>query len=230
MVSKGMRRYRQRSNAHTQLIEEQDEGLLNLDMLFGRQAPRRLEVGFGHGSFLSLMAAAHPEEDFLGIEIQELRVNKTAHKSDKLHAHNVRLFRGEAHHFVRNRVPVASLKRAYVLFSDPWPKAKHRRRRLMNRSFLLDLIYTLETDGELIIATDTLNYCFQALSNISTLPAICSNCYAPQGYRINIPTRFPTVFEIHKKREGCDIGYLKLRRTTSPLPPRLPWNPVRYQS
>ncbi len=226
MVSKGMRRYRQRGNAHARLVEDQDSCLLNYTELFGRDAPTRLEVGFGHGTFLSQMAAAHPDENFIGIELQELRVNKTAHKSDKLEAHNVRLYRGEAHRFVRQRLPQASLKRAYVLFSDPWPKAKHRRRRLMNRSFLLDLIYAMETDGEIIIATDTLNYCFQALSNFSTLPNLCKNIYAPQGYQINIPTRFPTVFEVHKKKEGWDIGYLKMRRTDAQLPPRLPWNPV----
>ncbi len=229
MVSKGMQRYRERSSAQTNLIEDIDGDVLDFETLFGRQAPTRLEVGFGHGTFLSEMAASHPDEDFIGIEMQALRVTKTAHKSNKLDAQNVRLYHGEAHAFVRNRLPQACLKRAYVLFSDPWPKAKHRRRRLMNRSFLLDLIYGLERGGQLIIATDTLNYCFQVLSNLSTLPGILHNDYAPAGYRINIPTRFPTIFEIHKKREGCDIGYLKCTRTDQAQPPRLPWTPPGTQ-
>lgn len=226
MVSKGMRRYRHRSTAHRRLIDEAVEGNIDFQQCFGRVAPVRLEIGFGHGEFISQMAASHPEEDFLGVEIQDIRVTKTAHKSLKLDAHNIKLYHAEAHNFVRNRIPQASLKRAYILFSDPWPKPKHRRRRLMNRSFLLDLIYTLEPDGELIIATDTLNYCFQVLSNLSTIPSVIENCYAPQGYRINIPTKFPTVFEIHKKKEGWDIGYLRFRRTDAELPPRLPWNPA----
>ncbi|NRA39937.1 MAG: tRNA (guanosine(46)-N7)-methyltransferase TrmB, partial [Planctomycetes bacterium] len=209
MVSKGMRRYRQRSSNQARLIGENgghefgnealSNELLDYETIFNRQAPIRLEVGFGHGEFLSNMAEVHPEEEFIGIELQELRVTKTAHKSNKRNAHNVCLYRGEAHAFVRQRIAQASLKRAYVLFSDPWPKSKHRRRRLMNRSFLLDLIYTIEEGGKIEIATDTLNYCFQVLSNFSCIENLVDNAYAPQGYRINIPTRFPTVFEIHKK-------------------------------
>lgn len=226
MVSSGMRRYRHRGSAHAPYIARSSEDVLDYQQLFGRQAPVRLEVGFGHGTFLSHMAAAHPEEDFIGIEMQQLRVTKTAHKSARLNAHNICLFDGEAHQFVRHRLPPGGLKRAYVLFSDPWPKQRHRRRRLMNRSFLLDLLYAMEEGGEIIIATDTLNYCFQVLSHFSTLPAIADNCYRPQGYLLNIPTRFPTVFEVHKKREGCTIGYLKFRRNAQALPPRLNWTPA----
>ena len=226
MVSKGMRRYRHRSTAHRRLIDEENKGPIDLQECFGRSAPVRLEIGFGHGEFISQMAATHPDEDFLGVEIQDIRVTKTAHKSLKLEADNIKLFHAEAHDFVRNRIPQESIKKAYILFSDPWPKPKHRRRRLMNRSFLMDLIHTLEPGGEMVIATDTLNYCFQVLSNLSTISGVIENCYAPQGYRINIPTRFPTVFELHKKREGWDIGYLCFRRTGAALPPRLPWTPA----
>ena len=88
----------------------------------------------------------------------------------------------------------------------------------MNRSFLLDLAWAIKPGGKLEIATDTHNYGLGVLSHLSTLPGLFLNDYQPQGYRINIPTRFPTVFENHKKAEGCTICYLKLTRTEQPAP------------
>ncbi|MDA3963314.1 MAG: tRNA (guanosine(46)-N7)-methyltransferase TrmB [Planctomycetota bacterium] len=219
MVSSGMKRYRQRTDDQARLIGDAATTPLNTAELFGRSAPVRLEVGFGHGRFLSQMAEVHPEVDFIGVEQQDLRVTKTAHQSNKRGAQNVRLYWDDAHRFVRERLSPGSLERAYVLFSDPWPKPRHRRRRLMNRSFLLDMAWALQPGGRLIIASDTHNYALQALTNCSTLPGMWRNCYQPQGYRINIPTRFPTVFEQHKKAEGCSICYLMLERTKhEPLP------------
>jgi tRNA (guanine-N7-)-methyltransferase len=222
MVSTGMRRYRVRTTTQASLVGESGKTQLDLPQLFGRIAPARLEIGFGHGEFISQMAQAHPEENFVGIEYDPLRVTKTAHKCNKLAATNVRLFSGEAHTFVRERLPSAAFQRAYILFPDPWPKTSHRRRRLMNRAFLLDLSHAMAPNSRLMIASDTHNYAFQALSHITTLPGLWRTCY-PSGYRFNIPTRFPTVFEQHKKSEGCTICYVLLERTQVPAPPRAPW-------
>lgn len=92
----------------------------------------------------------------------------------------------------------------------------------MTRSFLLDVAWTLAPGGRLIIASDTHNYAFQALWNCTTLPGLWQNRY-PGAYRFDIPTRFPTVFERHKKEEGCSICYLLLERTALAPPPRVSW-------
>lgn len=223
MVSSGMKRYRVRSDAQAHLVGARGSDPIDPAELFGRRAALRLEIGFGHGRFLSQMAAAHPEVDFLGVEHQDLRVTKTAHQSLKRGADNVRLFWDDAHRFVRERIPAGSLERVYILFPDPWPKPRHRRRRLMNRSFLLDVAWALAPGGRLIVASDTHNYALQALTNCSTLPGLWINRYAPLGYRIDIPTRFPTVFETHKKSEGCRICYLSLERSQHPALPRVRW-------
>ena len=89
------------------------------------------------------MAAAHPDENFIGVEHDPLRCTKTAAKSLQLDAHNVRLFCDDAQSFMRYRLPEGCLKRCYILFSDPWPKRRHRRRRVINRSFMLDVAYAL---------------------------------------------------------------------------------------
>ncbi len=222
MVSTGMRRYRVRTTTQASLVGDLGKTVLDPLALFGRTAPLRLEIGFGHGEFISQMAAAHPDEDFIGVEYDRLRVTKTAHKCNLVGVNNVRLYSGEAHTFVRDRLPSAAFQRAYVLFPDPWPKPSHRRRRLMNRAFLLDLSHAIAPKGRLIIASDTHNYAFQALSNLTTLTGLWRNCY-PNGYRFEIPTRFPTVFERHKKSEGCTICYLMMERTDVPAPARAPW-------
>jgi tRNA (guanine-N7-)-methyltransferase len=222
MVSPGMKRYRTRTDEQARLVGERGGEALDFPALFGRRAPVRLEVGFGHGEFISQMAAAHPDEDFVGVDINDLRTTKAAHKSNRLDAANVRVFNDEAHRFVRFRIPPASVERVYILFPDPWPKASHRRRRLMNRSFLLDVAWTLKPGGRLIIASDTHNYAFQALWNCTILPGLWLNRY-PGAFRFDIPTRFPTVFERHKKEEGCSICYLLLERTANAAPARIPW-------
>lgn len=222
MVSTGMKRYRVRTEAQAALVGPRGDDLLDPGALFGRRAPLRLEIGFGHGEFISAMAAAHPAEDFIGVEYDVLRVTKTAHKCLKSGARNVRLFSGEAHHFVRHRLPAASIHRAYILFPDPWPKAGQRRRRLANRAFLLDLTHAVAPGGRLMFASDTHNYAFQVLSTITTLPGLWRSLY-PSGYRIDIPTRFPTVFERHKKEEGCTICYVLLERSGQAAPERAPW-------
>ena len=224
MVSPGMKKYRTRTDEQARLIGEHGGEPLDFPTLFGRQAPVRLEIGFGHGEFISQMAAAHPDEDFVGVDNNELRTTKAAHKSNRLDADNVRVYHDDAHRFVRSRIPPASVQRCYILFPDPWPKPSHRRRRLMNRTFLLDVAWALAPGARLIIASDTHNYAFQALWNCTTLPNLWLNRYAG-GFRFDIPTRFPTVFERHKKEEGCSICYLMLERTATAAPPRVAWPP-----
>lgn len=214
MVSPGMRRYRHRSEAQASLIGPRGDVPIDPAALFGRHAPLRLEFGFGHGEFISQMAEIHPDEDFIGVDIDPLRATKTAHHCNKRGVTNVRLFTGVAERFVQ-RLPDATFHRVYILFPDPWPKAGHRRRRLMDRTFLAEVARVMAPGGRLVIASDTHNYALQALSNLSTLPGLFRNLYAPLGYRIDIPTRFPTVFERHKKAEGCTILYLLLERSAS---------------
>lgn len=222
MVSKGMRRYKNRTADQAAFIADpSSREPLDPEAVFGRMAPWRLELGFGHGEFISQLAEVHPDEDHVGVEHNELRVTKTAHKCHKAGLNNVHLSAGDAHTFLRYRVPPAILNRAYVLFSDPWPKMKHRRRRLINRAFLLDMAWAMAPGGKLMIASDTHNYALGVLSHLSTLPGLWRYDYAPQGYRFNIPTRFPTLFERYKKEEGCAIAYVLVTRTDQAPAPRV---------
>ena len=213
MVTAGMRRYKVRTAEQATLIGPEGHDQLDPQTLFGRVGPVRLEIGFGHGEFITAMAQAHPDESFIGVEHDPLRVTKTAHRGNKAGITNLCLFNADAHSFVRQRLPQACLSRVYILFSDPWPKPDHRRRRLVSRAFLIDLARACAPGCQFVFASDTHNYVMQVLSNVSTLSGLWRNCYLPAGYRIDIPTRFPTLFETYKKEEGCTIGYLMLERS-----------------
>ena len=215
-----MRRYRVRTERHQELIGEAAETQLDPHALFGRTAPLRLEIGFGHGEFLEQLAAAHPDEDVIGVERDPLRVTKTAHRCLKNGVTNVRLYEADAHAFARHCLPPAALQRAYVLFSDPWPKPKHRRRRVVNRGLIVDLAHALKPGGKLILATDCHEYAMQMLAHTTTMPGVFRNCYGPEGYRFDIPVRFETVFLRHKRAEGCSIAYLMFERTEIEAPER----------
>ena len=218
-----MRRYRRRTPLQETLIGNNDSsdatGAVPIDppTLFGRDAPVRFEVGFGHGEFIRQLAATHPDEDHIGIEYNPLRVTKTAHKCVTAGLSNVKLFQGEAEAFVRDRMPEACCDRQYVLFSDPWPRKRHRRRRLINRAFLVAMTRAARPGCRLMIATDTHNYGMQALSCLSTLASHWRLLY-PMGYKFDIPTRFTTVFQRHKKAEGHRICYVHAERTDAAAP------------
>ena len=205
-----MRRYRTTNEAQEALIGLPGEDRLDLDALFGRAAPRRLEIGCGHGEFISQMAQVHPDEDFVGMEVDHLRVNKCAHKCLKLGAGNVRLYAGTAEQLIA-RLPDAAFRRIYILFPDPWPKLAHRRRRLVNRAFLLELARVAAPGCIFVFASDTHNYAMQVLANVSTIPGLWRSLH-PAGYQVDVPVRFETVFERHKRAEGCTIMNLRLVR------------------
>lgn len=214
MTSPAMRRYRRTTTAEDALIGQPGEGAIDLAAEFGRVAPRRLEIGCGHGEFISQMAQVHPGTDFVGLEIDRLRVNKCAHKCLKLGAGNVRLWAGEAAGFI-SRLPDAAFERIYILFPDPWPKAAHRRRRLVNRAFILELARVAVPGCRFVFASDTHNYAMQVLANVSTTPGLWRSLH-PAGYKVDVPVRFETVFERHKRAEGCTIMNVSFERVVEP--------------
>jgi tRNA (guanine-N7-)-methyltransferase len=217
MVSPGMRRYARRTEAQATLVGEPGSAPVDPEALFGRRAPLRLEIGAGHGEFVSQMAAAHPDHDFIANEFEHIRVTKIAHKCLKSGVTNARIFAGPAESFLP-RLPTGAFERIYILFPDPWPKHGHRRRRLVNLACLRQLTRVAAPGCRFVFASDTHNYACQVLSNLTLLPGCWRNVQAPAGYRIDIPTRFPTVFEKHKKAEGCTIMYVIHERTGSVAP------------
>lgn len=135
-----------------------EQKLLNLDSIFGRVAPRILEIGFGNGDALVQLAAADPSSDFLGIEVHEPGIGHCLIAARKAGVNNLRLVAHDAIEVLDAQIPVASLSRINLYFPDPWPKKRHHKRRMIQPSFLTLCADRLESSGSLRIATDWANY------------------------------------------------------------------------
>jgi tRNA (guanine-N7-)-methyltransferase len=128
------------------------------EQLFGRRAPLVLEIGFGDGCFLVDLASRHPEWNLLGVEISPGSVRRARRRILQAGLQNVRLYLGQARFLVRNVLPPRSLHCVYVNFPDPWPKERHRERRLLQPAFFALLSTRLEAAGTLRLTTDDAPY------------------------------------------------------------------------
>ena len=142
----------------------------DLPSLFGRTAPLEVEVGSGKGLFLAAASQAHPERDYLGIEISFKYARFAAARLAKLKVPNAKAVCGDALALFNKWIPDSSLSAVHVYFPDPWWKKRHRRRRVMNETFLKDVERTLLSGGSLHFWTDVEEY-FQ--TTLELFPQAC---------------------------------------------------------
>lgn len=131
---------------------------LDLDGLFGRQAPRVLEIGFGNGETLVAQAAQRPEQDFIGVEVHEPGVGHCLLALRDAGITNLRLIAHDAIDVLRQQAPPNSLQRINLYFPDPWPKKRHHKRRILQPAFVSLCAQRLVPGGSLHVATDWANY------------------------------------------------------------------------
>jgi tRNA (guanine-N7-)-methyltransferase len=143
---------------------------LDLAALFGRDAPRTLEIGFGNGDNLALLAAAHPDTDFIGAEVHPPGVGHLLLKAAAAQLRNLRIVQHDAVELLRDRIAPGSLDSILVLFPDPWHKKRHHKRRLVNRAFAELACSRLRTGGTLQLATDWTPYAEWMLEELATVP------------------------------------------------------------
>lgn len=137
------------------------EQALELDSIFGRAAPRVLEIGFGNGETLVEQAAASPGTDFVGIEVHKPGVGHCLLHAEAAGITNLRLIQHDAVEVIEQQIPDASLGRINLYFPDPWPKKRHHKRRILQSAFLQLLARKIMPGGTLHIATDWQNYAEQ---------------------------------------------------------------------
>src|SRR5579872_462146 len=147
-------------------------GPLDIIKLFGRDARRTLEIGFGSGDVLLELARRHPEEDFLGIEVHKPGVGALLLKLEQEQLKNVRLLCEDAVQVLAGRLPDACLDAILVYFPDPWPKKRHHKRRLLQAEFVALAARKLKTGGRLQLATDWQDYAEQMLAVLSESPEL----------------------------------------------------------
>ncbi len=169
---------------------------------FGREAPLWVEIGFGNGDTLCHLAESRPQTDFLGIEVHEPGIGHLLLSAASAGLGNVRVAAADAREFVTERLPDAAAERILVLFPDPWPKKRHRKRRLVQGEFAAVLARKLAPGGVLHAATDWADYAEHMLAELESVPTL-SNLAGPGRYAKAPGYRVTTRFE----RRGLALGH-----------------------
>jgi tRNA (guanine-N7-)-methyltransferase len=191
---------------------EVSDAPLNFAAIFGRSAPCTLEIGFGNGEHLAMLAAAHPERDFIGIEVHPPGVGHLLHLAAENNLTNLRVLRHDAVEVLERQIAAESLDEILVLFPDPWHKKRHHKRRLIDASFAYLAASRLRPGGTLRLATDWTPYAEQMLKVLSTEPLLMN--LAPDGrYMPRDAARQPTRFERRGERLGHEVHDLAFVRT-----------------
>ena len=140
--------------------------------VFGRTVPRFLEIGCGMGETTAAIAAAHPQHDYLGIEVHTPGVGSLLKEIATRELTNLRVIQHDAVEVVRDMIPAGSLAGIHVYFPDPWPKKRHHKRRLIQPGFAHALAARLAPGGYLHCATDWEEYAQQMLEVLAAEPLL----------------------------------------------------------
>jgi tRNA (guanine-N7-)-methyltransferase len=156
--------------------------LLDLEQVFGRRAPKILEIGFGMGETTATIACAHPENDYLGIEVHTPGVGSLLKQIAEMALANVRVIQHDAVDVLHDMIAPGALDGCHIFFPDPWPKKRHHKRRLIQPPFVALLAARLSPGAYLHIATDWQDYAEQILAVLSAEPLLENTAgeYAPR--------------------------------------------------
>jgi tRNA (guanine-N7-)-methyltransferase len=185
--------------------------MLDLDTVFGRQALRTVEIGFGDGELLVTLAAAHPERDFLGFEVHTPGVGHCLLRAAELGLTNLRVMRADAVEMITHSIPPNSLDEVMVYFADPWPKKRHHKRRIVQTAFATLLASRLRSGGSLRLATDWVPYAEWMRDVLDPHPDFM-NVAGAEGYIPRPAERPVTKFERRGERLGHEVRDLHYRR------------------
>lgn len=158
------------------------ENPLDLDQVFGRQAPKILEIGFGMGESTALIARTHPENDYLAIEVHTPGVGSLLNQIEAHGLANLRIIQHDAVEVLQYMLPAECLHGIHIFFPDPWPKAKHHKRRLIQPALVSRLCEHLKAGGYIHAATDWEDYAIQMLQVLNNEPRFINTAsdYAPR--------------------------------------------------
>ena len=184
---------------------------LDLETLFGRSAPRVVEIGFGNGENLAALATAHPERDYLGIEVHRAGVGRLMLAAETGQLSNLRISCHDAVEVLEHQMPPGSLDELLILFPDPWHKKRHHKRRLIQPPFVALAASRMKAGGVLRLATDWEPYAVQMLEVMDASEAF-ANTSAEGGYIEKTAERITTRFEKRGQRLGHGVWDLAYRR------------------
>jgi tRNA (guanine-N7-)-methyltransferase len=186
---------------------------LDLEAAFGRRAPCVLEIGFGMGDATARIAASRPDVNFLGVEVFAAGVGALCKRIEEMALANIRIVQDDAVEVVRDMVVDASLAGVHIYFPDPWPKARHHKRRLVNPAFIAMIAPRIAPGGYLHCATDWEHYAQQMLEVLSAQPLLANlhAGFAP-GQSNPLVERPTTKFHARGSRLGHGVWDLVFAR------------------
>ncbi len=184
---------------------------LDLARLFGNERPLYLEIGFGNGEALAEMAARHPENSYLGIEVHRPGVGHLLLKLEEQAQHNVKVVRYDAMQVLRHHLPDQSLDGVMLFFPDPWHKKRHNKRRIVQPEFASLLARLLKPGANLHMATDWEDYAGHMMQVLSAAPAF-ENSQGEGQFAPRPETRPLTKFEQRGHRLGHDVWDLLFKK------------------
>ena len=189
-----------------------DGGALDPASLF--PAPPRevwLEIGFGGGEHLAAQAERHPEIGFIGCEVFENGVVKLLGEIDRRGLNNVRIYADDARPLLAVLAP-RSIGRVFILFPDPWPKARHHKRRLIAPATLDRIAEIMPERAELRLASDDPGYLAWMLEHTTGHPAFRWTARRPADWRER-PDDWPaTRYEEKARKAGRSPAFLRFER------------------
>lgn len=185
---------------------------LDLDLVFGRTsklAAKILEIGFGMGETTAAIAAAHPENDYLGIEVHTPGVGSLLKEIAERGLTNVRIIQHDAVEVLRDMIVPGALSGVHIFFPDPWPKKRQQKRRLIQPPMVRLLASRLAPGGYLHCATDWEEYAQQMLEVLSAEPSLENTA---EGFSARPDYRPQTKFESRGLRLGHGVWDVVFRR------------------
>jgi len=194
-------------------IDETTPAKLSRTALFGRDAPLVVEIGCGMGEAMLAMAAADPERDYLGVDVHTPGLGAMLAKAEIDGVRNVAVARGDAVELLRHGVGPADLDAINVFFPDPWPKARHHKRRLIRPEIVLLMRDRLRPGGVLHAATDWVHYAEQMRDVLTADPGLRKTS---EGYTPRPSDRPLTKFERRGIAAGRSIHDLVFVRRLDP--------------
>lgn len=190
---------------------EPQSNLRDYDAVFGRTAPRVLEIGFGNGEALLAAAQNEADKDFIGIEVHRPGVGRLLNALSSANVDNARLYHADAVEILRHEIASESLAQVRIYFPDPWHKKRHNKRRLIQPEFVALLATYVARGGLLHLATDWADYAEHMLAVLEAAPEWRNQSgagnYAPQP-----PWRITTHFEKRGMRLGHGVWDLLYER------------------
>jgi tRNA (guanine-N7-)-methyltransferase len=188
---------------------------LDLDAIFGRRAPRCLEIGFGVGEVIGNLAQNNPQIDYLGIEVHRPGVGRLLLQAAHANMRNLRVICHDAVEVLTDKIPDASFDEILVFFPDPWHKKRHHKRRLIEPAFVESLAVKLRSGGVLRLATDWQAYAEQMLTVCNSSSHLAS--LSTDGTYVARPDfRPPTRFERRGARLGHGVWDLAYTKAAAP--------------